>query len=202
MLAEAKREAERIVKEARERAEQLVSQEEVTKEAERAAEDIIEDARAREREIRLGAEDYADEILNTLEVNLSKAIAAALPASASATIVYEKSPFRPAVYAAADDGSARVKLADGELPRISPDGTTVAYETPGLGGKRPTLRVIPAAGGDSRLLLKPVWYSYGFSPDAQTIAAVTGKEVGRKSLVLIDVASGAVRKVDSGQFSG
>ena len=65
-----------IVKEARERAEQLVSQEEVTKEAERAAEDIIEDARAREREIRLGAEDYADEILNTLEVNLQKFTAA------------------------------------------------------------------------------------------------------------------------------
>jgi hypothetical protein len=46
MLAEAKREAERIV------------------------------AEARDREIRLGAEDYADEILNTLEVNLSKFIAA------------------------------------------------------------------------------------------------------------------------------
>ena len=76
MLAEAKREAERIVKEARERQNQLVSQEEVTKQAERAAEDIVEDARAREREIRLGAEDYADEILNTLEVNLSKFIAA------------------------------------------------------------------------------------------------------------------------------
>src|ERR687884_520948 len=60
----------------RERQEQLVSQQEVTRHAERAAEDIIEDARAREREIRLGAEDYADEILNTLEVNLSKFIAA------------------------------------------------------------------------------------------------------------------------------
>src|SRR5919107_44181 len=76
MLAEAKREAERIVKEARERQNQLVSQEEITKQAERAAEDIIEDARAREREIRLGAEDYADEILNTLEVNLTKFIGA------------------------------------------------------------------------------------------------------------------------------
>src|SRR3954464_3742026 len=92
MLAEAKREAERIVKEARERQEQLIAQEEgtrpaeraarlvageeVTRQAERAAEDIVEDARAREREIRLGAEDYADEILNTLEVNLSKFIAA------------------------------------------------------------------------------------------------------------------------------
>jgi cell division septum initiation protein DivIVA len=76
MLAEAKREAERIVQEAREHRDRLVSDEEVTKQAERAAEDIIEDARAREREIRLGAEDYADEILNTLEVNLSKFTAA------------------------------------------------------------------------------------------------------------------------------
>ena len=76
MLAEAKREAERIVKEARDRQEHLISNEEVTKAAERAAEDIVEEAQAREREIRLGAEDYADEILNTLEINLSKFIAA------------------------------------------------------------------------------------------------------------------------------
>jgi cell division septum initiation protein DivIVA len=76
MLAEAKKEAERIIKDARERQERMVGAEEVTKQAERAAEDIVEDARAREREIRLGAEDYADEILNTLEVNLSKFIAA------------------------------------------------------------------------------------------------------------------------------
>ena len=76
MLAEAKKEAERIIKDARERQETLVGDEEVTKQAERAAEDIVEDARVREREIRLGAEDYADEILNTLEVNLSKFIAA------------------------------------------------------------------------------------------------------------------------------
>jgi vacuolar-type H+-ATPase subunit H len=76
MLAEAKREAERIVKEARERQRHLIGEQEVTKQAERAAEEIIEDARAREREIRLGAEDYADDILNTLEVNLQKFTAA------------------------------------------------------------------------------------------------------------------------------
>ena len=76
MLAEAKREAERILKEARDRQDQLVSQEEVVKMAERSADEIIEDARAREREIRLGAEDYADDILNTLEVNLLKFTAA------------------------------------------------------------------------------------------------------------------------------
>ena len=75
MLAEAKREAERIVREAREQQARLISDEEVTKQAERAA-DEVEDARTREREIRLGAEDYADEILNTLEVNLQKFLAA------------------------------------------------------------------------------------------------------------------------------
>ena len=72
MLAEAKREAERIVKEARDQQARLISDEEVYKQAERGAEEIVEDARDTERQIRLGAEDYADEILSTLEVNLQK----------------------------------------------------------------------------------------------------------------------------------
>ena len=76
MLAEAKKEAERIIKDARERQERLVGEEEVTKQAERAAEDIVEDARAREREIRLGAEDYADSILENLHTNLGKIMVA------------------------------------------------------------------------------------------------------------------------------
>ena len=76
MLAEAKREAERILKEARDEQARLISQEEIVKQAERQAEDIVEEARTREREIRLGAEDYADDILNTLEVNLTKIVAA------------------------------------------------------------------------------------------------------------------------------
>jgi len=77
MLAAAKHEAERIIKEARERQARLVAQHERIRDAERAAEDIIEDARARERDIRLGAKKYADELLGTLEVNLAKLIAAA-----------------------------------------------------------------------------------------------------------------------------
>ena len=76
MLAEAEREGERILTEARERQTRLVSEHEVARHAEIAAEDIIDDARAREREIRLGAEDYADEILETFELNLAKLIAA------------------------------------------------------------------------------------------------------------------------------
>jgi hypothetical protein len=66
MLAEAKREAERVVKEARDQQARLISDEEVYK----------QDARETERQIRLGAEDYADEILSTLEVNLEKFLAA------------------------------------------------------------------------------------------------------------------------------
>ena len=44
--------------------------------AERQAHEIVDDAREREREIRLGAEDYADEVLGNLEVNLDKFLAA------------------------------------------------------------------------------------------------------------------------------
>src|SRR3954462_6559680 len=76
MLAEAKREAERIIKEARDEQARLINEEEVVRQAEREAEQIVEEARTREREIRLGAEDYADDILNTLEVNLTKFTAA------------------------------------------------------------------------------------------------------------------------------
>jgi cell division septum initiation protein DivIVA len=76
LLARARREAEQIAAEARERQSQLVSGHELVRQAEHAAEEIIEDARGRERELRVGAGDYADEILNTLELNLAKFIAA------------------------------------------------------------------------------------------------------------------------------
>jgi cell division septum initiation protein DivIVA len=76
MLIEAGREAERIVKEAREHRERLISDDQITEQAERAADEIIADARGREREIRFGAEDYVDEILNTLEAKLLKLIQA------------------------------------------------------------------------------------------------------------------------------
>ena len=75
ILAQAKREAEQIAAEAHEHQTQLVSRHELIRQAEAAADEITEGAHAREQEIRLGAEDYADEILNTLELNLAKLIA-------------------------------------------------------------------------------------------------------------------------------
>ena len=76
MLAAAEREAEGIFGEAHERQTQLVVEHQLSRQAELATVDIIDDARAEEREIRLAAEDYADEILSTFEANLSKFIAA------------------------------------------------------------------------------------------------------------------------------
>jgi hypothetical protein len=76
MLAEAKQEAERMLKEAQERADRLASETEVVHLAERNAQQTMEDARERERETRLGAEDYADEVLGNLEINLEKFIGA------------------------------------------------------------------------------------------------------------------------------
>jgi len=77
MLAEAKREAERILDEARQESARLLAVEEITKQAERRATKIIGKARVPEREIRLGAEDYADEILKSLEAHLERFAAAA-----------------------------------------------------------------------------------------------------------------------------
>lgn len=72
MLDEARSESDRIIQQAREEAEKLTSEQEVLKQAEKQGADIVEDSRRREREIRLGAEDYADDVLGNLEGNLGK----------------------------------------------------------------------------------------------------------------------------------
>jgi F0F1-type ATP synthase membrane subunit b/b' len=76
MLAEAKRECDRIIQEAREQAIREASQTEIVRLAENQAEDIVDDARRKARETRLEMEDWADSILSTLEVNLDKFLTA------------------------------------------------------------------------------------------------------------------------------
>lgn len=76
MLEEAEKEANRVLEDAKSRAEAIAAEQEIVKLAEQQAADILDDARAREREIRLGAEDYADEMLANLEVNLGKLLTA------------------------------------------------------------------------------------------------------------------------------
>ncbi len=76
MLEEAEKEANRILEESRDRAQALAGEQEIVILAEQQAADILDSARGREREIRLGAEDYADEMLANLEVNLGKLLTA------------------------------------------------------------------------------------------------------------------------------
>lgn len=76
MAEDAERAANRVLEEAQERARALIAETEVVRAAEARAAEILEDARANEREIRLGAEDYADEIMANLEVNLGKLLTA------------------------------------------------------------------------------------------------------------------------------
>lgn len=76
MIEESEKEATRILEEAREKAERLACEAEIVKLAERKANDIVEAAQVREREMRLGAEDYADEMMANLEVNLGKLLTA------------------------------------------------------------------------------------------------------------------------------
>src|SRR3990170_4220655 len=76
MLDEAEKEANKLIEEAREKAEAMAAETEVVRMAEDQANRLVDDARNKEREIRLGAEDYADEMLANLEVNLGKLLTA------------------------------------------------------------------------------------------------------------------------------
>ncbi len=76
MLDEAEKEANRILEEARDKANAMAAETEIVKLSEQQAAEILDAARTREREIRLGAEDYADEIFANLEVNLGKLLTA------------------------------------------------------------------------------------------------------------------------------
>lgn len=72
MLEEAEKESSRIIEDARIGAENMAAETEIVRLAEQQAKEVIEAAKVREREIRLGAEDYADEMLAKLEVDLGK----------------------------------------------------------------------------------------------------------------------------------
>jgi Tol biopolymer transport system component len=128
---------------------------------------------------------------------------AAVPAAAQATLAYVKAPLHSTVYAAADNGSGAHKIGPGSNPRVSPDGSSVAYLHEGPGHAQ-ELKLAPAGGGAGRTLMSGWQESFylAFSPDSKTIAALRGPEIGKRKLVLVDVASGAQRVVASGYFSG
>lgn len=130
-------------------------------------------------------------------------LAAGGVASAGATLVYgtggfpttpPKLPAAEWVWSAKDNGQSPRRLARGVAPLVSPNGRLVVYEIFTRNAQR--LEVVPAAGGRSRRLLGNVQDAgvVAWSPDSRAVAAVTGRELGTKRLILIDVASGTVRR--------
>ena len=139
-----------------------------------------------------------------LAVLLVVAALLALPAAARATLVYVKNPMNPAVFVANDNGGGAFKVGPGSNPKVSPDGDVIAYEHELSGGKR-ELRLAAAAGGGSKAVLTNLQDAFyvTFSPDSKLVAAVRGPEIGKGTLVLIDVVSGTLlRSVASGYFTG
>ena len=140
-------------------------------------------------------------------VAIAVGFAAALaPATAQATLAFVRSPLKPTVWVAADDGSGAHRLVAGSNPRVSPDGRIVALLYQGRGrAARPELILAPANGSAPPSVLASGWREtsvFAWSPDSAAVAAVLGPELGPKRLVLIDVVTGAQRTIAHGFFSG
>ncbi|MDX6635274.1 MAG: hypothetical protein QOF06_1477 [Solirubrobacterales bacterium] len=127
----------------------------------------------------------------------------AMPAAAGATLSYVKNPFNATVFVANDDGSGGRKVETGHNPHVAPNGLSVAYlhEGPKFAQE---LKLAPATGGAGKTLMKSVREAFyvTWSPDSKTIAALRGPELGKRKLVLIDVATGLQSVVAQGFFSG
>ncbi len=72
MLEGAEIEANRILDDAHEQARTIASEQEIVRLANQRAEDVLREASERERDMRFGAEDYADQIFAGLEETLTK----------------------------------------------------------------------------------------------------------------------------------
>ncbi len=127
----------------------------------------------------------------------------ALPATAGATLSYVKNPFNATVFVADDDGSGARKIETGHNPHVAPDGLSVAYLHEGA-KRAQELKVAPATGGVGTTLMTNLREAFyvTWSPDSKTIAALRGPELGKRKLVLIDVATGLQSVAAQGFFSG
>lgn len=127
----------------------------------------------------------------------------AFPAVAGATLSFTRGALHSSVLAANDDGSGAHKVADGNNPKVSPDGLSIAFLHEGAKHAQ-ELQVVLAAGGPAQTYLvgfrEPFYLTW--SPDSLMLAALKGPELGKRKLVLIDVLTGAQRVVAQGFFSG
>lgn len=74
ILREAREEAEAVVRDAKVYVVQLTDETAIAREAQQKADEILDQAKRVAKEIRLGAKNYADEILAKMEGNLEKTL--------------------------------------------------------------------------------------------------------------------------------
>lgn len=137
-----------------------------------------------------------------LAFGLALALMLAGACAASANLVYVKDVTgvkRPSsVWIARDDGTGALKLGEGSLPRISADGTLVAYVHARAGGRQ-ELMLAPGSGGDPRRLTTSTRIeSLRFSPDGLLLAA----EIGGRRLIVFETATGRSGTVARGFIKG
>ena len=127
----------------------------------------------------------------------------ALPAGAGATLSYVKNPFNSTVFVANDDGSSARKVEAGHNPKVAPNGLSLAYLHEGPKNAQ-ELKLAPATGGPGRTLMTNLQEAFyiAWSPDSKTIAALRGPDLGKRKLVVIDVATGLQSVIAQGYFSG
>jgi Tol biopolymer transport system component len=125
----------------------------------------------------------------------------AVPAAASATLVYNTQSTRGPVvlWSAGNDGTGALRLGAGYYgPQVSPDGTMVAASRQTRSGAN-QLYVLPTADGPAQRLLKNVGFAtVAWSPNSKLIAVVTGRR-----LVTIGIPDGTVTTLATGgAFNG
>lgn len=125
------------------------------------------------------------------------------PAPANATLAFVRNAFHPVVYEAADNGTGAHRIGPGRDPRVTPDGQTILFLREGAGHSQNMLAVA-ATGGTPRKLMtgwRSPFYT-AISPDSSLVAALTGGELGKQTLVLVNIATGSQLVVAQGYFSG
>ncbi len=74
IIKDAHQEGEKIIQGAKAQADQLVEEDELVRKANEMAQEIMDNANEESAQIRLGARDYADELLEKTQVQLSEVI--------------------------------------------------------------------------------------------------------------------------------
>lgn len=127
-----------------------------------------------------------------------------LPAAAHATLAYTTNIFHQHITVANDNGSGAKRIGAGTSPKVSPDGKLVVFEREGGKNKGPEMRLYDVATGKTKTIFAP-WresYLFAWAPDSSTVAALRGPEIGKRTLVVLDVETGKQTKIATGYFNG